>query len=78
MSVPGSEKVPIVEVTDIEKATGQYDNAQSPMSPRFQKLHEEDMVQAPSIHVQVALHYSNAVYYRKLSAAFVRCVLFRA
>ncbi|MCJ1430813.1 hypothetical protein MMC27_000163 [Xylographa pallens] len=43
MSVPRFEKVSLVEVTDIEKKAGHSGNVQSPMSPQFQKLHEEDM-----------------------------------
>ena len=76
MSVPRFEKVPLVEVADIEKNTS--DNAQSPMSPQFQKIHEQDMVRAASIHVRVAVQYSNAIFHRKLSAAFVYSALFRA
>ncbi|MCJ1287699.1 hypothetical protein MMC26_007051 [Xylographa opegraphella] len=44
MSVPTFEKVPIVQVTDIEKSPAHSDNAQSPMSPQYQKLLEEDLI----------------------------------
>ena len=51
MSVARFAKVPVVEVIDTEKIAGQGDNAQSLISPQFQKLHEQDLVRAPSIHV---------------------------
>ncbi|MCJ1395191.1 hypothetical protein MMC18_008074 [Xylographa bjoerkii] len=43
MSLPIFEKVPLVQVADVENKPGMGNHAQSPMSPEFQKLHEQDI-----------------------------------
>ncbi|MCJ1404119.1 hypothetical protein MMC11_007344 [Xylographa trunciseda] len=43
MSQPRFEKVPLVQVADFENQPGLGYNAQGPMSPEFQKFHEQDL-----------------------------------
>ena len=56
MSVPRFEKVPLVQVADVENREGVAGNPESPMSPQVQKLHEKDMVPVPIFSCMVLLY----------------------